>query len=282
MAYQEITKYNSPNYTPYNQVPYVFGMSRTIDGVTFHWWGDPINKPTYNGVINWLCRPNGTSSANAVGEGNGSGGRVAWIIDAQNAAWHAGHARGNATTVGYECNPRLSNEDYNTMGEFLYDMERAYGRRLAVYVHKDWIPTQCSPIDKNRVRQIADRLHSGKPTVTEAQIKEAFRSILEREVDANGLKHYMNQAKGGWTIDRIKQDLMNSGEKKELERKKRLAAEEAKRKKDWRNNLKDFDKTLYVLPAKGTQVYDFTKGLPVNDKIIPKGTAISVKKKGFI
>ena len=89
----------------------------------------------------------------------------------------------------------------------------------------------------------------------------------------------MNQAKGGWTIDRIKQDLMNSGEKKELERKKRLAAEEAKRKKDWRNNLKDFDKTLYVLPAKGTQVYDFTKGLPVNDKIIPKGTAISVKKK---
>lgn len=158
MAYQEITQYNSPNYTPASQVPRIYGKARTIEGVVYHWWGDPNLKPSFQGIINFLCRPNGNTSAHVVGEA----GRIAWIINAQDAAWHAGNAYANSSLIGYECNPRLSDGDYETMGEFHYDLEKAYGRRLAIHVHREFSSTQCSPIDKNRVRAIADRFHAGQ------------------------------------------------------------------------------------------------------------------------
>nr|DAO15958.1 MAG TPA: hypothetical protein [Caudoviricetes sp.] len=33
MAYQELTQFNSPNYTPGSQVPAVYGMARAVEGV---------------------------------------------------------------------------------------------------------------------------------------------------------------------------------------------------------------------------------------------------------
>ncbi len=167
MAYQEITQYNSPNYTHNSHAQAVFGYPRIIKGVVYHWWGDPTKKPAFEGVINWLCRPNGNSSAHVVGEA----GRVAWIIDAQHAAWHAGSGRGNAQYLGYECNPRLSDGDYETMGEFHYNVEKAYGRRLEIRLHKEFSQTQCAPIDVSRIRQIADRHHANenKPAAPQKQ-----------------------------------------------------------------------------------------------------------------
>lgn len=271
MAYQEITQYNSPNYTPQAQVPYYYGMPRTIDGVTYHWWGDPAQQPQFMGIVNWLCRADGNSSAHVVGET----GRVAWIVDAANAAWHAGNARGNATTVGYECNPRLTDGDYETMGEFHYDMEKAYGKRLPIYVHKEWTPTSCSPIDKNRIRATADRFHQGVPTVSEQQIRTLFLSILEREPDTAGMNHYKNQAARGWTIDQIKADILGSAEYRALQERKRREAEAA-RTPEWIKNRHDEVAKLSVLPAAGTKVLNLTTGKPVNDNIIPKGTQIDV------
>ena len=271
MAYQELTQFNSPNYTPESQVPYIYGMPRTIDGVTYHWWGDPAQQPQFMGIVNWLCRADGNSSAHVVGET----GRVAWIVDAANAAWHAGNARGNATTVGYECNPRLTDGDYETMGEFHDDMEKAYDKRLPIYVHKEWTPTSCSPIDKNRIRAIADRFHQGVPTVSEQQIRTLFLSILEREPDTGGMSHYKNQAANGWTVDQIKADILGSAEYKTLQERKRREAEEAA-KPEWVKNRRDEVAKLSVLPAAGTKVLNLTTGKPVNDNIIPKGTQIDV------
>ena len=271
MAYQELTQFNSPNYTPESQVPYIYGMPRTIDGVTYHWWGDPAQQPQFMGIVNWLCRADGNSSAHVVGET----GRVAWIVDTANAAWHAGNARGNATTVGYECNPRLTDGDYETMGEFHYDMEKAYDKRLPIYVHKEWTPTSCSPIDKNRIRAIADRFHQGVPTVSEQQIRTLFLSILEREPDTGGMSHYKNQAANGWTVDQIKADILGSAEYKTLQERKRREAEEAA-KPEWVKNRRDEVAKLSVLPAAGTKVLNLTTGKPVNDNIIPKGTQIDV------
>ena len=271
MSYQELTQYNSPNYTPESQVPYFYGMPRTIDGITYHWWGDPAQQPQFDGIVNWLCRPNGNSSAHVVGEA----GRIAWIIDANNAAWHAGNARGNATTVGYECNPRLEDGDYEVMGEFHYDMEKAYGKRLPIYVHKEWFNTSCSPIDKGRIRAVADRYHQGVPTVSEQQIRTLFLSILEREPDTGGMDHYKNQAANGWTVDQIKADILGSAEYKTLQERKQREAEEAA-KPEWIKNRHDEVAKLSVLPAAGARVLNFTTGKPVNDSIIPKGTQIDV------
>lgn len=161
MSYKEITKFNSPNYTPSSQAKAVFGYSRAIKGVTYHWWGNPNSGATFNGVISWLCNPRSGVSAHVVGEA----GQIAWIVDANNVAWHAGHPRGNAEYLGYECNPRLSDGDYETMGEFHYDCEKYYGRKLEIRLHKEFQNTSCSPIDVNRIRAIADRFHAGnKPT----------------------------------------------------------------------------------------------------------------------
>lgn len=268
MAYQELTQYNSPNYTPAAQVPSVYGMARIITGVTYHWWGDPAQRPVFENIISWLCRANGNSSANTVGEA----GRVAWIIDAVNASWHAGNARGNATTVGYECNPRLSDGDYQTMGEFHYDMEKAYGRRLEIFVHFNWSNTACSPINKARIRAIADSFHNGTATpktATADEVKQAYRDILERDADAGGIKTYTTN---GMTVGQVRADLQNSQEYRDLQARK--AAEYAKN--EWvRNKVDVEDKKLSVLPAEGIRVYDLITGEPKGD-VIPKGTQIDI------
>ena len=277
MAYQELTQFNSPNYTPGSQVPAVYGMARAVEGVTYHWWG---SNADFMSIVNYLCRANGNTSAHTVGEA----GRVAWIVDAVNAAWHAGNARGNATTVGYECNTRLSDGDYETMGEFHYDMEKAYGRRLNIYVHKEWFNTSCSPIDKNRIRVIADRYHAGggsRPTVNETQIREVFRSLLGREVDPGGLQHYLAQAAKGWSIDQIRADVNNSQEAHQRRAELARQAEVLKRS-EWVCNLRDIeDVKLVVAPAAGLRVVNMVT-MEAFGNVIPKGTVIDIAKETVV
>lgn len=138
MSYQELNQYNSPNYTPAASVPAVFGRSRQVTAITIHWWGDPAQNPQFMGVVNYLCRPNGTSSAHVVAEA----GRVAWIVNGYDAAWHAGNAVGNATTIGIECNPRASDGDYQTIGELVRDIRKIYGD-IPLVPHRSWQNTQC-------------------------------------------------------------------------------------------------------------------------------------------
>lgn len=157
MSYQYITNRDSPNYTPAAQVPSAYGMSRTIDGFTYHWWGDPATRPTFDGVVSWLCRPGGGSSAHYVLEA----GRVACIVGPYDAAWHAGNARGNAKTIGIEMNPRASAEDYRTAAEFSAQLIDAFGDKLK-YRHNDWNATQCpGHYDINRIDRESYQYNSG-------------------------------------------------------------------------------------------------------------------------
>ena len=147
MKYQYITDKDSGNYTPAAQTPYYYGMPRVIDGFTYHWWGNPADQPTFDGIVSWLCRPNGNTSAHYVVEA----GRVACIVSPLDTAWHSGSARGNATTIGIECNPRCSDEDYETIGAFSAQLIDAFGDKLK-YKHSDWQATQCpGNYDINRI-----------------------------------------------------------------------------------------------------------------------------------
>lgn len=61
---------------------------------------------------------------------------------------------------------------------------------------------------------------------TEDEIRQAYREILEREADPGGLAHYKN-----YRLDFVRQDLANSGEKRQLEASKAAATlAEANRK----------------------------------------------------
>lgn len=136
--YENITRFNSPNYTREQDSLGVFGFKRVVSGITIHHWGDPAVVGNFDQTVSYLCRANGSSSAHTVVEA----GRVAWVVDAQNVAWHAGNARGNATTLGYELNPRASQGDYDTAAELIAQTRLTYGD-LPLYPHKYWKATQC-------------------------------------------------------------------------------------------------------------------------------------------
>ena len=271
-------------------------MARQVIGVVYHWWGDPATNPQFLNIINWLCRANGNSSAHLVGEG----GRVAWIVDAINAAWHAGNARGNALYVGYECNPRLSDADYQTMGELHYDMEKAYNKTLEIRVHKEFSQTACSPIDKARIRRIADSLHYQEatpvaPTPQWENMDNPRSMIAARDLYVTNLDSSNNQG-----------DVIKKGTRISFKTKKTvngslyLRSEYATSKNinwgilfsnleeitapapdpdpEWIRNLK-WDDTigkLSVLPAGGTRVLHLVTMANVNDEIIPKGTQVDI------
>lgn len=70
------------------------------------------------------------------------------------------------------------------------------------------------------------------PSVSDEQIKQVYREVLEREADEGGINHYRQQAAKGWNVDQIRSDLMNSNERKQLEANKAQAAQAAAAQKD--------------------------------------------------
>ena len=136
MSYTTLTQHNSPNYTPNAQVRSIYGMNRSISGITIHWWGDPNTNPSFEGVISWLCQSRAQAGCHPVVTGTGK--RAAWLVNAEDAAWHAGNATGNATTIGIEADPRCRNEDYDTLAEVVADLWIAYGK-LPLYPHITFI-----------------------------------------------------------------------------------------------------------------------------------------------
>lgn len=71
-----------------------------------------------------------------------------------------------------------------------------------------------------------------RPSVSDDQIRQVYREVLEREADEGGINHYRSQAAKGWSIDQIRSDLMNSNERKQLEANKAQAARAAAAQKD--------------------------------------------------
>lgn len=136
MAYNAQTDYSSKNFTPAAQVPAVFGMARSIEGITIHHWGAPGQR--FEQVRNWLCTNNVPSSAHYVVEA----GTVACIVSPNDAAWHAGNPRGNAKTIGIECRPEATDGDYATVAELVVELRQAYGD-LRLFRHSDWTSTAC-------------------------------------------------------------------------------------------------------------------------------------------
>lgn len=140
MSYNYLTQYNSPNYTSAAATPRTYGMNRTIEGITIHHWGDPNHNPQFQGIVNYLCRANGDTSAHYVATGTGR--QVACIVSPADTAWHAGTAWGNAKTIGIELDPRARDEDYDVAAELVADIRSAYGD-VPIYWHSYFVATAC-------------------------------------------------------------------------------------------------------------------------------------------
>ena len=153
MSYNYITSKNSPNYTPSASARAVFGQARVIKGITIHHYGDPANGVNPPAVVDYLCRKNGNTSAHYVATGDQR--RVWCIVAPGDVAWHSGSARGNAITIGIECDPRCRDEDYDVVAELVADIRSAYGD-VPIYSHNMWIATACpGNYDINRIDQLS-------------------------------------------------------------------------------------------------------------------------------
>lgn len=283
MAFNEINIYNSPNFTPESQVRAVFGMPRSIDYITIHHWGDPGLGPTFEGVVNWLCNPRSLVSAQDVITGTGR--RVAVIVDYMNASWHAGTAAGNATSIGFECDPRARDEDYEVVAEDVAATWTYYGRIIPLRPHKSWIATACpGSYDLARIHNMALAIYNGEglPKVaTREEVYAAYLEILEREGTELEVQTHINT---GMTIGSIRSIMIESPERKRLEARKE--AEYAKN--EWVTNLKPYTPgdteyntsvKLAVLPADGILRYNLETGGVYNNERIPRGTIIDIVAK---
>lgn len=209
MAYNYITQYDSPNYTAGRQ-------GNSISSITIHWWGDPGQSPTFEGVTAWLCNPAAQVSAHYVVTGTDR--RVACIVDPANIAWHAGNWVGNQTSIGIECDPRCRDEDYDVIAELVAELRKTYGD-LPLRPHNSWTSTSCpGNYDLGRIdrmaREKAGQVVQRDRTDEINYLNNLYQQILDRNVDENAIGHYLSQIDKGWNWDQIREDLANSAEGK--------------------------------------------------------------------
>lgn len=145
MSYQYITEHNASAYTPRALVAAVFKAGpRPLVPVSdvVHHWDDPAKRPTFEGTVRWFeTQPPTGSSSHYVLEA----GRVACMVNEADAAHTNGHAAANARCVAWECNPRCSNADRETLAQALSDAWVARGMTAPgrVELHRMYQGTEC-------------------------------------------------------------------------------------------------------------------------------------------
>lgn len=160
MTYDYAIK-SSPNYSSRSR----YGHGSKVRGITIHHWGS--TGQTHDGVVRYLTRPRGSTSAHYVV----SAGRVTQLVDDSLAAWHSGNNRGNGTTIGIECRPEMSAGDFDTLVELCIELERVHGS-LKYYAHSDWKATACPGKYRDKLGELVRRVNAkDKGSTTAAKPK---------------------------------------------------------------------------------------------------------------
>lgn len=170
--------YTAKGFTPAAQVPAVYGGPRTIESITIHHWGE--RGQTHMGVVNFFCVTGpGQTSAHFVS----SAGQTHCIVSPLDAAWHAGNATGNRTSIGIECRPEASDADYLEVAKLIAWLRAQYGD-LPLIPHRDWQATACPGIwDLARLDKLARNLKDTPQEDEDMAFTEAHAKMLEAVYD---------------------------------------------------------------------------------------------------
>lgn len=103
--------------------------------IVIHHWG--VDGQTHEGVVGYLCRARGNSSAHYVA----SAGRVTQLVSDRDRAWHAGPS-GNPRGIGIECRPEMSADDFETVAGLVAAIRSEHGD-LPLRGHRDHMSTAC-------------------------------------------------------------------------------------------------------------------------------------------
>lgn len=161
MTYTIDESLNDGEFTAAGDVGGVFGTPRHIESITIHHWG--AFGQTHDGVLDFFVNRNRNTSAHFVV----SAGRINCLVSPANAAWAAGNAYGNATSIHIECHPEATPQDYATVAWLVWWLRQHYGN-LPLRPHSSWTPTACPGIwDLSKVDRLA-RAQAPAATVPQA------------------------------------------------------------------------------------------------------------------
>jgi N-acetylmuramoyl-L-alanine amidase len=140
MSYTINESLSDSEWTAPINVPAVFGVPRRIESITIHHWGS--FGQTHDGVVDFFVNRNPNTSAHFVV----SDGRIHCLVSPANAAWAAGNAYGNATSIHIEARPEMSPGDLKTVAWLVNWLRKHYGANLPLKAHREWSPTACPGI----------------------------------------------------------------------------------------------------------------------------------------
>lgn len=149
MQYTDITEYNATSFTE---------ASRTIDDIdtiVIHHWGDDNQR--FEKVCEFFAGGPGTSAHFVV-----EGGRCAQLVEIKDIAWHAGNWAANQRSIGIECRPEMSNEDFETVAQVIADLETFYNKSFYVHGHRDFFNTACPGRWYSRLEDLINRVNEIK------------------------------------------------------------------------------------------------------------------------
>lgn len=134
------------------------GPPMKAKGFAIHWWGDPAQKPTFDGIVNVLIQRGREKSAsvNFIAES----GKVACLVSPTSVAWgqgDGGNGWGNLNLVSIECNPRCTAADRETVAELMADQYILNGIPLVAYPHNKFTATQCPGVWEQHIPWLVSR-----------------------------------------------------------------------------------------------------------------------------
>ena len=169
-----IKKDLSQNFTLAEDSVAQYGVPRTFEFITLHWWGDPKDKPTFSGTVNYLKKSSSKVSAHFVV----SDTQITQLVEEENIAWHSKQA--NPKSIGIEIDPQFPGKTLETVGELVADICKRRGMEInddVIKGHRDFVPTACpGTLDINKVILIAKSYDSPS---CEDQLKEALSLVVK-------------------------------------------------------------------------------------------------------
>lgn len=146
--------------------------------IVIHHWGS--DGQSHQGVVDYLCRYDGSSSAHYVA----SAGRVTQLVSDNDRAWHAGPS-GNPRGIGIECRPEMSDGDWETVADLVAAIREEWGD-LPVVGHRDHMSTACPGRWYPHLAALsarADAIRAGAPAHTTSE-EDELTSDEKRKLDA--------------------------------------------------------------------------------------------------
>lgn len=162
MKYIDIADYNAVSFTPDERVTLVKSgeeavevLDKSVDTIVIHHWGN--DGQSFEQVCSFL-QSSPVSSAHFVVES----GRCAQLVDIKNIAWHSGNWDANVRSIGIECRPEMSTEDFETVAQVIADLEVYYNRSFYVHGHRDFFNTACPGRWYDQLDRLIDRVNAIK------------------------------------------------------------------------------------------------------------------------